>query len=337
MITTQQSKNTLNLGFIGVGWIGRNRMEAILTQTRAKASIVAEPHPDNAKEAQKICETADLHTSPERIFAEEQLDGVVIATPSAMHAAQSIEALRSGKAVFCQKPLGRTAEEVRQVVEASRTANKLLAVDLSYRYTEAFKAVYDLIHNGEIGDVYAVDLVFHNAYGPDKDWFYDIERSGGGCVMDLGIHLVDMALWALDFPQITTVNSHLYHQGEKLESFESHVEDFATVSMISEKNHSINMQCSWNISAGKDAVIEAKFYGTKGGAAFKNINGSFFDFIAEKYYGTQTETLVTPPDQWSGRAGVIWAEDLLADNQFNSKSAEEFIQTAKIIDRIYGR
>jgi predicted dehydrogenase len=48
--------------------------------------------------------------------------------------------------------------------------------------------------------VFAVDLVFHNAYGPDKPWFYDPELSGGGCVMDLGVHLVDLALWSLDFP-----------------------------------------------------------------------------------------------------------------------------------------
>jgi predicted dehydrogenase len=194
-----------------------------------------------------------------------------------------------------------------------------------------------VIKNGEIGDVYAVDLVFHNAYGPDKEWFYDIKRSGGGCVMDLGIHLVDMALWTLDFPKIKDVRSHLFHKGQELNSFEEHVEDFASVAMTSEKGQVINLECSWHVSAGKDAVIEAKFYGTKGGAAFKNVNGSFYDFTAEKYHGTQTETLVTPPDEWSGRAGVVWVENLLKNDSFDKDSAEEFIKTAEIIDRIYGR
>lgn len=337
MITTQPTKKELSLGFLGVGWIGRNRMEAILNHTNAKAATITEPNSENSDEALKSAKNAILKTSAEELFYEEDLDGIVIATPSAMHAEQSMQALKSGKAVFCQKPLGRTSEEVKQVVEASREANKLLAVDLSYRYTKAFKAVYDTIQKGEIGDVFAVDLKFHNAYGPDKEWFYDIKRSGGGCVMDLGIHLVDLALWSLDFPEISEVRSQLYHKGENLTSFEEHVEDFASVSMTSEKDQVINLECSWHVSAGKDAIIEATFYGTKGGASFKNMNGSFYDFKAEKYHGTQTETLVTPPDEWSGRAGVVWVENLIKNDGFDERSATEFIKTAEVIDRIYGR
>ena len=327
----------LALGFLGVGWIGRSRMNAILEQTSAEAAFIAEPVSENASEALKTAKNAVLHTTADELFSEENLDGIVIATPSAMHAEQSIQALNHGKAVFCQKPLGRTASEVKQVVKASKKADKLLAVDLSYRYTKAFKAIYDLIQSGEIGDVYAVDLVFHNAYGPDKKWFYDIKKSGGGCVMDLGIHLVDLALWSLDFPKITEVKSQLFHKGQKLTSFEEKVEDFASVAMTTEKDQAINLECSWHVSAGKDAVIEAKFYGTQGGAAFKNINGSFYDFSAERYHGTSTEVLVSPPDDWSGRAGVVWVENLLTKNQFDQKTAEEFIKTAEVIDRIYGR
>ena len=340
MIATQpkeELQKPLYLGFIGVGWIGRNRMEVLLKDAKTTAASIYEPVKENANEALKSAEKAVLTESPEDMYGDENLDGIVIATPSAMHAQQSIEALKSGKAVFCQKPLGRTASEVKEVVAASEESDKYLAVDLSYRHTEAFKAIYNLIKSGEIGEIYAVDLVFHNAYGPDKEWFYDIKRSGGGCVMDLGIHLVDLALWSLDFPEITDVRSHLFHQGKKITSFEEHVEDFASVAMTSEKDTVINLECSWHVSAGKDAVIEAKFYGSKGGAAFKNVNGSFYDFTAEKYNGTQTETLVTPPDEWSGRAGVVWAEKVLAGQGYEAESAEEFIKTATIIDRIYGR
>ncbi|MDT0651188.1 Gfo/Idh/MocA family protein [Autumnicola edwardsiae] len=340
MITTQPTeilKKTLSLGFIGVGWIGRNRMEVLLRDTNAEALAIAEPSKDNAEEALKSAKNAVLANSPSDLYENEDLDGIVIATPSAMHAQQSIEALKAGKSVFCQKPLGRTATEVSDVVEAAEKADKLLAVDLSYRYTKAFKAVYDIIQNGEIGEIYAADLVFHNAYGPDKEWFYDINKSGGGCVMDLGIHLIDLALWTLDFPEIKEVKSHLYHHGKKLTSSNNEVEDFASVAMTSEKDTTINLQCSWNLSAGKEAIIEARFYGTKGGAAFKNVNGSFYDFKAEKYKGTQTETLVTPPDDWSGRAGVIWADVISQGKGFDRESAEEFIKISKIIDRIYGR
>ncbi|MDT0645065.1 Gfo/Idh/MocA family oxidoreductase [Zunongwangia sp. F260] len=340
MITTLPTENlnkTLALGFIGVGWIGRNRMEVLLKDSNAEALAIAEPSKDNADEALKSATNAIIANSPSELYENGDLDGIVIATPSAMHAQQSIEALKAGKSVFCQKPLGRTASEVSEVVEVAEKANKLLAVDLSYRYTKAFRAVYDVIQNGEIGEIYAADLVFHNAYGPDKEWFYDIKKSGGGCVMDLGIHLIDLALWTLNFPEINEVRSNLYKHGKKLTSCNEHVEDFASVAMTSEKDTTINLQCSWNLSAGQEAVIEARFYGTKGGAAFKNVNGSFYDFKAEKYKGTQTETLVTPPDDWSGRAGVVWADALSSGQDFDRKSAEEFIKTSEIIDRIYGR
>src|SRR5438270_316966 len=78
---------------------------------------------------------------------------------------------------------------------------------------------------GALGRVYAVDLVFHNAYGPDKAWFYDPALSGGGCVMDLGVHLVDLALWALDFPEPATIASTLLAGGAPLQA--GQVEDYA--------------------------------------------------------------------------------------------------------------
>ncbi len=336
-LNTIPATKPLSLGFLGVGWIGRNRMEVLMKVGKAEAKCIYEPFDDNAKEALKIAENAVLAESPSQIYEDQDLDGIVIATPSAIHAEQSIAALNAGKSVFCQKPLGRTAAEVKAVVAASEKANKLLAVDLSYRYTEAFQAIQKIIKNGEIGEIFAVDLVFHNAYGPDKKWFYDIKRSGGGCVMDLGIHLIDLALWCLDFPGIENLQSHLFYKGKKLENHEEQVEDYASVSMTSETGAIINLQCSWHVSAGRDAVIEAKFYGTEGGAAFKNINGSFYDFQAEKYKGTQTEILVTPPDEWSGRAGIAWAQKLEAGKGYEAESAREFVKTAEIIDQIYRR
>src|SRR5205085_415527 len=128
-------------------------------------------------------------------LCELDLDGLVIATPSASHAVQARAALERGIAVFCQKPLARTAAETASVVEAARAANRLLGVDLSYRHTEAMRHIGALARSGELGDIYAIDLVFHNAYGPDKAWFRDVKLSGGGCVIDLGTHLVDLALW----------------------------------------------------------------------------------------------------------------------------------------------
>jgi len=338
-INTGESEYTNNslpkLGFLGVGWIGRNRMEVIARNNAAEVIYIADPVAANTTEALKNSPAAQTANNLEEMLTPET-DGIVIATPSALHADQAIAALEAGKAVFCQKPLGRNCTETEKVVTAARKANKLLGVDLSYRYTQAMQAVHQAIQSGELGPIYGVELTFHNAYGPDKAWFYDPKLSGGGCVIDLGVHLVDLALWCLNFPKVEQVNSSLFSKGKRITAADNVVEDYATASIQLKTGTQVQLTCSWNLPAGQEAIISAIFYGTNGGVAFKNTNGSFYNFVAERYYGTQTQTLCSPLDDWSGRAGVVWANRLAAGETFNAE-AEEFIKVAQVLDLIYNK
>ncbi|MDX6807284.1 Gfo/Idh/MocA family oxidoreductase [Terrihabitans rhizophilus] len=322
------------LGFLGTGWIGRHRMEAMLATGTVDAVAVADTSADMVVEALKLAPHAQVVSSLDEMLALG-LDGVVIATPSAMHAEQSIAALRAGAAVFCQKPLGRDAGEAQAVVEAARAADRLLGVDFSYRYTAGMQRIRDLLRGGELGRIYAVDLVFHNAYGPDKAWFYDPAQSGGGCVMDLGVHLVDLALWALDFPTVSHAKGTLFAGGEPLAGA-GRVEDYALATLQLDTGAAVQLACSWRLQAGCDAVISAAFYGTEGGAALRNVDGSFYDFVAERYRGTSRETLATPPDQWGGRAGADWAMRLAGGECFDLE-AERLVTVSRTLDTIYGR
>ncbi|MEX2572017.1 MAG: Gfo/Idh/MocA family oxidoreductase [Gemmatimonadota bacterium] len=322
------------LGFVGVGWIGRLRMEAVAASGIAKISAIADTSAGIRRAAGEAVPEAEQMDSFEALL-ELPLDGVVIATPSGLHAEQSMAALDRGLAVFCQKPLGRTAAEVATVVESARRADRLLGVDLSYRAAAAFDQVRRLVQSGRIGDIYTADLVFHNAYGPDKAWFYDPAKAGGGCVMDLGIHLVDMALWTLGFPEVEAVGSRLYAAGRPLAG--SHqVEDYATARLDIVGGASVRLACSWNLHAGQDAEIAATFYGTEGAASVRNMDGSFYDFVAERFDGTSRERLVSPPDPWGGRAAVGWAERLAAGEGFDP-AVRQLVTVAEVLDRIYGR
>ncbi len=118
------------VGFLGVGWIGRSRMQAIVETGAVEAAAVSDPSPECVEEARKLAPGAEVAASFEEML-ERDLDGIVIATPSALHADQSIAALERGMAVFCQKPLGRNAAEAEAVVGAARQADRLLAVDFS--------------------------------------------------------------------------------------------------------------------------------------------------------------------------------------------------------------
>jgi predicted dehydrogenase len=276
------------------------------------------------------CESLD------HLLSQSHLDGIVIATPSALHAAQTIVCADAGLSVFCQKPLGRTAVETRQAVAAARRADRLLAVDLSYRFLRGMQTLRQLLQSGEIGHVYAVELAFHNAYGPDKAWFYDPVQSGGGCVIDLGIHLVDLALWTLDFPQVTSVMSRLYAHGWRLDVDPGEVEDYAVAQIDLTTGATVTLTCSWRQPVGYDAQIEASFYGTAGGLGLHNVEGSFYDFKVERYRGTARECLHEPPDAWGGRAAVAWARQLAVTPLYDP-DIEHLIAVAEVLDAIYGR
>lgn len=324
----------LRLGFLGVGWIGLDRMKALARSGLVEIAAVVDPDEKMLAAARAEAAEAEAMSTFEELLAAG-LDGVVIATPSALHAQQTIAALDAGLAVFCQKPLGRTAAEAEAAVTAASRADRLLGVDLCYRHTAAMARIRNLIRSGELGTVFAADLTFHNAYGPDKTWFRDPVLSGGGCLIDLGIHLVDLALWTLDFPAVVHVNGRLYSGGRPLEPAGSAVEDYATATMLLETGTEIRIACSWNLHAGQDAEISAVFHGQAGGAAFRNVAGSFYDFTAERFSGTTRATIVTPPDAWGGRAAVAWAAGLANGNGFDPK-ASDYIKVARVLDGIYG-
>jgi predicted dehydrogenase len=323
------------LGFVGVGWIGRHRMEAVAAAEAGTIAAVCDSSDEAVAAALQGAASGCRRVSSMEELLDLELDGVVIATPSALHADQAVTALERGTAVFCQKPLGQDAAETARVVSAARDADRLLGVDLSYRHTAAMRAIREVIDSGGVGDIFAIDLTFHNAYGPGKEWFHDRSLSGGGCVIDLGIHLVDLALWTLGFPPRVFTSSALYSRGRRLHPASDEVEDYACAVIDLASGVRVSLACSWNLSAGRDAVIEASFHGTRGGVAMRNLGGSFYDFAAERYHGTSLQTLVTPPDEWGGRAIVAWTRRLGADGRFDPE-AERYVEVAAVLDSIYG-
>jgi predicted dehydrogenase len=322
----------MRLGFLGTGWIGRHRMEAIARSGLAEIAAVCDPAPACVAAARAVAPAARAVRSLDELL-DLRLDGIVIATPSALHAEQAIAALDRGVAVFCQKPVGRSAGETRRVVESARRADRLLGADFSYRHVEGLQRIREIAAAAELGRLYAADLVFHNAYGPDKAWFYDPELSGGGCVMDLGIHLVDLALWLFDFPRVEHVSSNLLAKGRPLES-RREVEDYAVATLTLDGGAVARIACSWNLPAGRDAVIGLELYGTEGSAALANVHGSFYDFAAERRRGTTRETLAEPPDDWGGRAAIDWGRRLALGEGFDP-AAGELVRVAEVIDDIY--
>ncbi|HWO83140.1 MAG TPA: Gfo/Idh/MocA family oxidoreductase [Solirubrobacterales bacterium] len=314
------------VGFLGVGWIGRSRMQALADEGLVEVAAVADPQAEALAAAVEAAPAAQRSASLEELL-ERDLDGVVIATPSALHAEQAIAALDRGLAVFCQKPLARDAEETWRVLAAARDADRLLGVDLSYRHVEALRAARRAVEAGEIGRLHSLDLAFHNAYGPDKPWFTDAKLAGGGCLIDLGTHLVDLALW------LTGAGDVAVETARTLSLHGHEVEDQASAELALGGVRA-RLACSWFQPAGGECAFECTAWGSEGAVSVRNVGGSFYDFRAELWKGSAKEALVEPPDAWGGRAIAAWADRLAADRAYDP-AAEELELLALTIDDVY--
>jgi predicted dehydrogenase len=189
---------------------------------------------------------------------------------------------------------------------------------------------------GEIGDIVAVELAFHDAYGPDADWYYDMDRAGGGCLLDLGCHLLDLSHWLLGARVPTRVQSMCSRNGRRLSKPVNEPEDFAVANIEYDGGTHVHLSCSWRASVGCGAIISARLFGTRGGAEVRNVDGSFDDFEVALHRGTEREVLGAPSDSWSDRALLVWAQALRGHHAVVADTGH-LAATANLIDRIYGR
>jgi predicted dehydrogenase len=319
------------VGFLGLGWIGRSRMLALRDSGWAQITTLVDPDEEARRGASLEVPGASVLADPGEI---PDLDGLVIATPSALHAEQAGRALAAGSAVFCEKPLGRDPGEVRDVLQAARAADRLLAVDLSYRHTAAARALREVVRAGGIGEVQFAELTFHNAYGPDKPWFTRRTLAGGGCLIDLGTHLLDLMLWITGTEDLQVQAAALRRHGRPLDPDGEDVEDLALAQLSTPQGAIVRLACSWFLPAGRDCVIECSLYGTEGAVCLRNVEGSFYDFVAERHVGTSRELLAAPLDDWGGGAITAWARRLASDRSFDP-AAEELLPVADALQRIY--
>jgi len=320
----------LRLGFVGLGWIGTMRLESV--SAVAEVAALCEPAPQRLEEVARAHPGAATFSDfNEMLAADLRLDGVVIATPNSLHAPQTLAVLDRGLAVFCQKPLALNAREAREMVEAARKADRLLGVDYSYRYTEGARELSRAIEAGELGQVFSVDTVFHNAYGPDKPWCFDPRLSGGGALMDLGVHLIDLVLWLLGDPGVKEVHGGAWKGGQPLR--EGEVDDFANARLTLEGGASASVAVSWNAHAGQDCVIRLSAFGTSGGAEFRNVDGSFYDFELARFSGRSGEVAVRESRDWLGKTILDWAGRL--GEGFDSAIGRS-VRVSEVVDAVYG-
>jgi predicted dehydrogenase len=221
-------------------------------------------------------QVAERYSSPwhghrfEDLLVAPSVDAVVISTPNALHVPQAQAALRAGKPVLVQKPLATLAADARVTVELASACGQVLFVDYSYRLLETAAALRSALP--EIGAVRTVSAVFHNTHGPraGRDWFMDPNLSGGGALIDLGVHMLDLVLWLLRPSDARLERVALKHRpGLRVEHnarMEVRLEDVP-----------LSLAVSWDAPRPL-TDISVKVDGARGQLRWHNVGGSFVHF-----------------------------------------------------------
>jgi predicted dehydrogenase len=191
------------------------------------------------------------------LLNEDQTDAVIISTPTNLHKQIAIDCLNSGKDVLVEKPLARNSREGEEIIECAKKNNKKLMVGMNLRYRPDSMLIRSLIDAGEIGDPYYIKCGWIRKQSSSEKWFNKREEAGGGVILDLGINLIDLALWLADYPQAISISTKNYHHNSR------NLEDTSISFIRCEKSITISIEASWKMVEGKDTFF-ANVYGTKG-------------------------------------------------------------------------
>ncbi len=199
--------------------------------------------------------------SDDDLFASEDIDAVVICSPNHLHQVQVVTALEAGKHVLVERPLAMDAKGAEAAVRAAEKAKRTLVVAFNNRYRPDIRGVKSFVTAGELGDVFTVHGTWFNKKIRLRKptWRHRKETAGGGAFMDLGVQVLDLCLWLLDYPEVDRVCAHM-HPGEDFE-----VEDAASALISLKGGAVISVQVTWSLLAERDRH-HIRLFGTNGSA-----------------------------------------------------------------------
>ncbi len=245
----KESGGEVRVAILGTGAIAQVVHLPVLSELPG-VSVVAVGDVDRPK-AMAIASRFGIPTvyrSDAQLIAADDVDAVVICTPSHMHESQAIAALEAGKHVLIERPLALDADGARRVIEAAERAGKTLMVALNNRYRPDIRALQPFIRGGELGELFFVKAGWLNrkVRTVRPTWRHKRATAGGGALMDLGTQALDLCLWMLGYPEVERVNAYT-HPGEGME-----VEDAAVVMLRVKDGPVISVEVTWSLLAQRD-------------------------------------------------------------------------------------
>ncbi|MGY4107401.1 Gfo/Idh/MocA family protein [Aeromonas encheleia] len=267
----------LKVALIGGGQIAE-KVHAAYYATRKELELVAVVDSDLTR-AQAFAErngVARFYADSEEMYRAERPDIVSICTPNKLHCDHVLQALSHGCHVMCEKPPAMSAEEADRMRQAARQAQKVLAYDFHHRFAADTQLLRQQVAAGTLGEVYVTNIQAVRRCGvPGWGVFTDKQQQGGGPLIDIGIHMLDAAMYVLGFPEVKQVSAHMFQKiGTKKSSGQFGnwdpqrftVEDslFATLELKS--GGILRLETSFALNVKPQSVMNVEFCGDKAGA-----------------------------------------------------------------------
>lgn len=279
------SMEKVKLALIGCGNVGQVVHLPIL-QKMNDVEMIAVVDPDKRK-AQAVAlrhNIPNYFTSLEDLLkspAAEGLQAVDICSSTDTHKDLAVKAMAAGLDVLVEKPIARTYKEAAEMVEASKKYNRRLMVGMNNRFRPDTMILKTFIENKELGKIYYIKSGWLKQQSSASAWQVQKDKSGGGAFLDMGIVMLDMALWLLNYPEVLSVTATEYHQKTK------NVEDSAAVFARLANDVTLTIEVSWTFHREGD-FFYCNVFGDQGSAfinplkVLKNVHGNLVNLTPAK-------------------------------------------------------
>ncbi len=331
----------LRVGVIGLG-IGKMHIEGWRQHPDVDVVAIADPDPQRLEAVGEQFAITSRFASAEALFAEARPDVVSICSPNAFHRDLAIAAFEAGAHVLCEKPMALNADEGRAMLAAARRADRRLMINFSYRFSAASRALKAQVDAGVFGDFYFGRTVWHRRRGLPGfgGWFGQRALAGGGPLIDLGVHRLDLALWLMGYPKPTWVLGSTHDPiarelaARSGEAFD--VEDLAAALIRFDNGATLVVEASWAANIQEAELMETRLLGTQAGLLQRNLDEGYrFDaHIFSERHGAQIDTHLRSPTTPAPSAMHDYAEAILTGSP-HPATGEEGLVVMQILDAVY--
>ncbi len=319
----------VRIGVVGVGWIAQVIHLPILMKL-PEASVVAICDRDKAR-VRLVGEKFGItrqYTDLDQMLAQNGLDAVVVCTSTDAHLEVALACFKAGKDVLVEKPIARTYQEAVAITSAARESKNKLMVGMNHRFRPDIMILKSFIEGKELGKIFYTRVGWLRKFNFDRAWITQKEKSGGGVFIDLGIVMLDMALWMMGYPEVVRLRASNYSNRSK------QVEDTSVANLFLKSGATVNIEVSWSMCLADD-LYYCYVHGSDGSASLspltinKEFHGNLVNLAPAKLDSPQQLFRRSYENELKHFLGAVKGLHPVVS------TGEEAVQRMRIVDAVY--